>query len=118
MLLHYLIHISISWGWTWQFMIRDSRWGFEFSLLNSLLLQAFLQQDKTIKIVVIINEPVKFGIYLNTLNTKLCWLCSFFILILSILSTTEPTNYKKLYSRISEKHDQTSINLTVFDFIG
>ena len=41
------------------------------------------------------------------------------VLILSVLLTIEPTNLKKSYSRISEKHDQTSINLTnVFDFIG
>ena len=33
--------------------------------------------------------------------------------------TIEPTNLKKCYSPISEKHDQTSSNLNnVFDFIG
>ena len=43
----------------------------------------------------------------------------FFVMILSLLSTVEPTNFKECYSRISEKHDQTSINLNnVFDFIG
>ena len=41
------------------------------------------------------------------------------VLILSLLLTIEPTNLEKSYSRISEKHDQTSsINLTVFDFIS
>ena len=43
----------------------------------------------------------------------------FLVLILSILFTIEPTHLTKSCSRISEKHDQTSINLThVFDFIG
>ena len=43
----------------------------------------------------------------------------FFVLILFILFTSEPTNLIKRYSRIPEKHDQTSINLTnVFNFIG
>ena len=43
----------------------------------------------------------------------------FLALILSILFTIEPTHLTKSYSsQISEKHDQTSINLTnVFDFI-
>ena len=39
-------------------------------------------------------------------------------LIISTLSTIEPTNFKKSYSLISEEHDQT-INLTnAFYFIG
>ena len=42
----------------------------------------------------------------------------FIVLILSILFTIKPKNFKKTYSRNSEKHDQASINLTVFDFIG
>ena len=38
---------------------------------------------------------------------------------ISIFLLIEPTNLKKSYSRISEKHLQTSISLTdVFDFIG
>ena len=45
--------------------------------------------------------------------------CVLFSCILSILFTIEPTNLKKYFSWIFEKHDQTSINLTnVFDFIG
>ena len=36
------------------------------------------------------------------------------VLILSTLSTIEPTNFKKSYSRISEKHDQTSMHLTLY----
>ena len=40
----------------------------------------------------------------------------FFVLILFILFTSEPTNLIKRYSRIPEKHDQTSTN--VFNFIG
>ena len=41
------------------------------------------------------------------------------LLILSLLFTIEATNLGKSYSRISEKHDQTSsINLTVFDFVS
>ena len=36
-----------------------------------------------------------------------------------MLVPIEPANLKISYSRISEKHDQTSINLTnVFDFRG
>ena len=43
----------------------------------------------------------------------------FFVLILSILFIIEPNNFKKSYSWISEKQDQTSINLSnVFNFIG
>ena len=37
-----------------------------------------------------------------------------------ILLTMDPTNFKKSYSRLSEKHDQSSINLTniLWNFIG
>ena len=42
-----------------------------------------------------------------TLNYGNC--VPFLVLIISILFTYEPTNSKKCYSRISEKHDQTSI---------
>ena len=37
-----------------------------------------------------------------------------------ILLTMDPTNFKKSYSRLSEKHDQSSINLTniLLNFIG
>ena len=42
----------------------------------------------------------------------------FLVLILSMF-TMEPAKLKKSYSRISEKHEHTSINLTdVFGFIG
>ena len=42
----------------------------------------------------------------------------FFVLILSILFTIKPTNFKKSYSWICKKHDQPSINLTnVFDLL-
>ena len=37
----------------------------------------------------------------------------FVVLILSLLSTIEPTNSEKSCSRISEKYDQISINLTM-----
>ena len=37
-----------------------------------------------------------------------------FVLILCILLTIEPTNFKKSYSQISEKHDQTFIDLTYY----
>ena len=37
----------------------------------------------------------------------------FVVLILSLLSTIEPTNAEKSCSRISEKYDQISINLTM-----
>ena len=44
---------------------------------------------------------------------------SFLLLILSIFFIIEPNNFKKPYSVISEKHDQSSINWTnVFNFIG
>ena len=39
---------------------HDSGWGFEFSWLNSLLLQAFSRPDKKIKISGIINGSVRF----------------------------------------------------------
>ena len=42
----------------------------------------------------------------------------FVVLVLSLLFAIEPNNSEKSYSGISEKHDQTCINLTVFDFIS
>ena len=55
---------------------------------------------------------------LCTLNCVECF-SFFFALILARLLTNEPTNLKKSSSQISEKHDQTSINLTnKFDFTG
>ena len=40
-------------------------------------------------------------------------------LLVSILFTIEPTDLKKSYPQLFEKHDQTSIDLTnVFNFIG
>ena len=57
---------------------------------------------------------------LGTLNSGDC--VPLFVLILCILLTVEPTNFKKSYLRnlISEKHEQTSINLSniLFNFIG
>ena len=62
--------------------------------------------------------------YLNIIVISTPWTLNygdyvpFFILILSMLFTIEPTNFKKSYSGISKKHDQTSINLTnIFNFI-
>ena len=41
-----------------------------------------------------------------------------FLFLVLILSITDPTNLRKYYYWISEKHDETFINLTnVFDFI-
>ena len=41
----------------------------------------------------------------------------FLVLIFSLLFMIKPTNLKNSYSQISEKRDQTSINLTnVIDF--
>ena len=41
-----------------------------------------------------------------------------FLFLVLILSITDPTNLRKCYYWISEKHDETFINLTnVFDFI-
>ena len=52
----------------------------------------------------------QYEIYFHTLNTELCRLCSFFFLLIPA---------KKMYLQISEKHDQTSINLSnLFNFIG
>ena len=77
-------------------MICGSRQSFEFSRLNYLLSWAFPRQDKKIKIG-IINGSVKFERYLNTLITMLIMsLC--LVLIISILLTTEPANFKKSYS--------------------
>ena len=45
---------------TQRVMIHDSRWGFEFSWLNSLLSWAVSWQDKKIKINGIINGSVRF----------------------------------------------------------
>ena len=48
-----------------------------------------------------------------------CLVLRFHVLILSILFTIKPTNFKKSYYQISKKTDQISINLiTVYDFIG
>ena len=57
-----------------QVVTHDSRRSFQFSRLNSLFSWAFSRQDKKIKIIGI----VKFESYLNTLNTEVRWLCSFF----------------------------------------
>ena len=52
------------------------------------------------------------------MNTELCWLCSFFVLIVSVLFTIKPTNFEKPDLWIFEKHNQTSINSgSVFNFI-
>ena len=49
-------------------------------------------------------------------STELCLLCSFFCIDSSII---ESASFKKIHSRISKKHDQTSTNLSnIFDFIG
>ena len=42
------------------------------------------------------------------------WLCSFSLLILSILFTIEPTNLKQFFSRIWEKHDETYFSISIF----
>ena len=99
-------------------MICDSRQGFEFSWLNSLLSWAFSQQGKKIKISGIINGSMTFRWYesYKILNTELLIRLLFLVLVLSILFTIESTNLKTSYSQFS---DQTYINLTnIFDFIG
>ena len=48
---------------------------------------------------------------LSILNYVGC--VSFFVLTLSISLTIEPINLKKSYFRISEKHNQTSVNLCI-----
>ena len=81
-------------GLTSRVMICDSQQSFEFSWLNNLLSWAFSWQDKKIEII---NGSVKFERYLNTLITMLIMsLC--LVLIISILLTTEPANFKKSYS--------------------
>ena len=67
-------------------MSRDSWFmmRFEISWPNSLLLWAFSWQNKKIKTNGTINGSVTFKAhesYLNTLNTKLCWLYCFFFCI-------------------------------------
>ena len=39
----------------------------------------------------------------------LCIFDIYFVLIISMWLTIKPNNFKKFYSQISEKHDQTSI---------
>ena len=104
-------------------MIRDSRHGFEFAQLNSMLSWIFSRQDKKVKPM---GLSMDLG-YLNNMKVILTfWTLNssdrvpLFILILCILLTTEPTNLKKYYSRVSEKHDKTSIDLTniLFNFKG
>ena len=96
-------------------MIRDSWQDFKYSWLNSLLSWTFLQQDKNIKIIVIMNGSVTFEIYksyFNTFNTELCWLCSFFLnWFFPHYPYLSQLILKKSYSQISEKHNQI-INLT------
>ena len=68
-------------------MIRNSRRGFKFSRLNSLLSWAFSRQYKKLKIIGIIIGSVtfKYERYHNFLNTELlivflnCWLCFFYL---------------------------------------
>ena len=80
-------------------MTHDSWQSFGFSQLNSLLSWAFSRQVETLWILDYV-DCVPFP-----------------VLILSILF--KPTHLTKSYSQISEKYDQTSINLTnVFDFRG
>ena len=99
-------------------MIHDSRWGFGFSWRNSLLSWVSSWQYGKIKIIGIMSGSLTYETYLNTLNTELCWLYSLFLYWFFHIVQVEPTHLRKLYSWISEKHDQTSINLTnVFDFV-
>ena len=104
-------------------MIRDARQGFEFSQLNSLLSWFLSQQDKKIKLMGLSMDlghlnNMKIILTLWTLNSG--DRVPLFVLILCILLTIEPTNFKKSYFRISKKYDQTSINLNniLFNFRG
>ena len=100
-------------------MIRDSRQSFEFLRLNSLLSSVFSRHNKKRKMIEIIYGSVKIESYLNTLNTILI-VFLFPVLILSIFFTIDRTNFKKSYSEIPKKPDQTSITLTNifgFDFV-
>ena len=59
---------------------HDSGFRIHYYLFNFpfLLIWAFSQQVKKVKIIGIVNGSVKFESYLSTLDTELCWLCSFF----------------------------------------
>ena len=70
----------------WKYRVRLNASWFaihnEILQLNSLLSWSFSQQDKKIKITEIINGSGTFKwyeSYVNTLNTELGWLCSFFM---------------------------------------
>ena len=71
---------------------------------------------KNTKVNGIINGSVTFKqckSYFNTMSAENnCDHVPFFLLIFSIFFTIKPTNLKKNYSQISEKHGQTSTNLT------
>ena len=56
----YVIKVAAAQGSTYRVVICDSKQGFDFSRLNSLLSWAFLQQDKKVKIIGIISGPVTF----------------------------------------------------------
>ena len=98
-------------------MIRDWQWGFEFWRLHSLLSWAFSWQDKMIKIIGIIMDLWHLkNMKVNTLNTELCWLCSFFLYWCPQLNQLI---LKNLIVEFSKKHDQTSTNLiTSYDVIA
>ena len=81
-------------------MICDSRRGFEFSRLNSLLSRAFSRQDKKLNIngIIIGSMTLKqYESYHDTLSTELLTEFFFFELILFILFAIDPTNFKKSY---------------------
>ena len=76
-------------------MIYDSQWGIEISQLNSLLSWGFSRQDK--KIITVISGSVTFNVkvFLTLWTLNYVDYVPFFVLILSILFTNEPTNFKK-----------------------
>ena len=103
---------TMQWGNNRFHQISRPERGFEFSRLNSVLSWAFSRYDKRIK-----TNGIKVIFKFWTLNYVDCvpFLC---IDIFQIVHSR--TNLLKISSSwISEKNDQTSINLTkVFNFIG
>ena len=102
------------WKFSWDFsnvflggtLYLSTSYSFKFSQVNSLLSWAFSRQDKKMKIIGIINGSV----------TCTSWLCSFFVLILSVLFTIEPINFKKTLTleflkNIIKVHNQTMLHL-------
>ena len=112
---HFRVRLNGSW-----FVFHDKVLNFHDWILCNHESSA---QDKTIKPM---GLPMDLG-HLNNIKVILTlWTLNsgdrvpLFYWLFWILLTMDSTNLKKSYSRLSEKHDQSSINLTniVLNFIG